>query len=737
MNFQIHFDIPFYIFLLFAVLSAGLAHLMYRKVEGISNSRQIFLTALRVLSFFLLFLAITNLVTDFIRFYSKKRDVLVLADDSRSMSLSDGSTQRARVIKNILQSEAYENLSKDFDIIPVVFGNTVLKMSGFDSLKFDQPATNIESALVEASNLSQSETGQIAFAILLTDGDYNVGGDPIDIARSLSFPVYSVGIGDSIQPKDVVVKQVIAAPSIYAGKKSTVRAVISSFGFGGKTVTARLTEDGKEVGSKDVILPDEGNVEVSYDYTPNVVGTHVLTVYVPPRKGEFNQRNNSASITAEVMKGKFSVLLVAGEPAADVAFLRRNIGSSDDFDLKVVVQKDGDSFYQPQEFNDKNIANGGGVGEILSQKYDVVLLYDFPDSQSAGTLRRISDILQSTGVPYAYFAGRDFSATEVSRLPRLPFVMESSSRPVSGSAEGNGEFQVGISPVNSSAVSVNLQSLFALLNANSSLLPPLYYRVIECKPAIAATPLALPVLNGVRLNSPVFYVSQTSRSAAFLVYGLWRMQLMSSLSGLRTDFLQDFLATLMRTLIGGGKQKLLTVNADKKVYDPSEAVDFNALFVDQTGLPVNDATVEVNIRNEATRQPSADVQLNATGDGGYAGIVTGLGEGKYSFEAQAKSPASSFGADSGTIVVEPLNTEFVQTSMNAQLLRQLSSVTNGEFMTPAEFIDGRLQLNPEWKQPVRLTDVKRFEILSSLPLLAFVFTLLSIEWIMRKIWGLP
>lgn len=212
---------------------------------------------------------------------------------------------------------------------------------------------------------------------------------------------------------------------------------------------------------------------------------------------------------------------------------------------------------------------------------------------------------------------------------------------------------------------------------------------------------------------------------------------MNSLSGLRSDFMQDFLATLIRTLIGGGKQKLLTVSADKKVYDPSEVVTLNALLVNQTGQPVNDATVEVNMQNEATQNPSASVQLNPIGDGGYSGTVSRLGEGKYSFVAQAKSSSSFFGADSGTIIVEPLNTEFVQTSMNAQLLRQLSSVTGGEFMTPAGFIDGKFQINPEWKQPIRLTDTKRFEILSSLPILALVFVLLSIEWIARKIWGLP
>ena len=86
--------------------------------------------------------------------------------------------------------------------------------------------------------------------------------------------------------------------------------------------------------------------ETSFDYTPATVGTHILTVHIPPLKGEFNQRNNFASASVDVLKGEYSVLLVAGEPSPDVAFLRRNIEADEDFSLEVLVQKNGDDFYK-------------------------------------------------------------------------------------------------------------------------------------------------------------------------------------------------------------------------------------------------------------------------------------------------------------------------------------------------------------------------------------------------------
>jgi hypothetical protein len=723
---QIRFDIPIYILILFALVSAGLAYLMYRKIEEIARSRRIFLFSLRAISFFLLFLAVANITTEIIHGYTKKRDVFLLVDDSKSMSLSDGTIQRGRVVKSIIGSKTYSDLAKQFDLVPIIFGSEVLKTNNLDSLKFNQPFTNIESSLAEASRLGTN--AQAAFAILVTDGDYNEGGNPVDAARGLLFPVFSVGIGDSTQPKDIVVRDVIPAPSVYAGKKSVVRALVSSFGYGGRSVMAQLSEDGKVVDSKAITLPGEGNIETSFDYTPNIVGTHILTVHVSPLKGEFDQRNNSASVSVDVLKGKYSVLLVAGEPASDVAFLKRNIESDVDFDLHVLIQKDGNDFYQPvsEDGENKSIE----PDEILSREYDAVLLYDFPNSQSAGTISEVTKILNSTA--YVYLAGKNFSAEQVSHLPRLPFVVQSFQPGMS-----SGEFQVGISAVGSLDQSGDLQPFYTMLQEYSSLIPPLYYQRIDCKPSYGSVSVAVPVLNGVSMTSPVFLISEMGRSAAFLAYGLWRMQLMSPISGLRSDFLQDFLATLLRNLINSGKQKLLTVSTDKKTYDPSEGVNFVSLLVDQTGSPINDASVDVNIKNEATKKFVSNVQLDRSGDGSYAGSVSGFGEGKYSYYAKAKSNSGFLGVDSGTIVVESLNKEFVQTSMNAPLLEQISSVTGGQFLSPQEFMDGKLPIKPEWKEPVTLKSENRFELLSSLPILAIVFVLLGVEWFMRKIWGLP
>ncbi|MDZ7849120.1 MAG: hypothetical protein U5L96_21695 [Owenweeksia sp.] len=45
----------------------------------------------------------------------------------------------------------------------------------------------------------------LAGVVMLTDGIYNRGSDPAYAARSLPFPIYSVGFGDTTVPRDLFI----------------------------------------------------------------------------------------------------------------------------------------------------------------------------------------------------------------------------------------------------------------------------------------------------------------------------------------------------------------------------------------------------------------------------------------------------------------------------------------------------------------------------------------------------
>ncbi|MGC8595358.1 MAG: hypothetical protein ACP5MI_07105 [Candidatus Kryptoniota bacterium] len=688
------------------------AFFSYHKIEGITTVKRQVLIALRFVSLLLTLLISLNAVVYLTHHYWMKKTVVVMVDDSRSMTLKDPAGTRGEVVREILTSKQFSQLKEKFNLHMIAFGNRLSTITSPDSLQFNEYATDIDAPILEA--IKQSISHPIAFAMLISDGNYNSGSDPRRDAREMPFPIYTIGVGDTLLPKDLFVRQVIAPGNIYNQKRTTVRGVISANGLAGKKVTAYLYEDRKMVDSKAIVLPEEGDIVVSFDYLPKAEGQHVLTVSVPPLTGEYDNRNNSLSVSVTVKNGKYSVLLVAGEPQSDFAFIRRNLESSEDFVVTALVQRNAQNFYEKD------------AGKVLSLKYDAVVLCDFPNSNSGETFGDVERLLKEQNPAVMYFAGRNFDPALVNKVYKMP---------VKITGFNSGESQVSISPASEEDIPISEQGIYNEIVENVQFFPPLYYQVVNCEPQNDAVVLAYPVLNGLKLKNPLFVVSLKERAATFLGYGIWKLQLMSSVSGLRPDFLHDFLTGTLRALINGNQTKQLTVKSDKLLYDPTEPISFSALLFNQAGKNVSNAAVSLVIKQN--QQIKSQVILSPSGGGAYDVTTNPLPEGKYSYVATAMANGAIVGVDSGRFAVESENIEFTQTKMNVDLLKGLSAETGGKFLTPGEFFARGIDLKSEWLLPVEKSNSENFELISNLPLLIVIILTLSSEWVIRKTSGLP
>lgn len=712
MNYSIDSSLPFFA-LIASVVACGLvAFFSYYKIEGLKGVKRQTLIVLRFLSLLLTVFISLNMVLYLTHHYQENKHVLVMVDDSRSMTLKDGIKTRGEVVKEILESDHFRELKKKFNLNMISFGTEVSTIPSPDSLHFNEYATDIDAPVLEA--IKYSISNPIAFALLISDGNYNSGLDPRLDVNAASFPIYTVGVGDTTSRSDLVVRQVIAPINIYSGKKTVVRSVLSATGFAGRKVTAYLYEDRRLVDSRSIVLPPEGDVAVAFDYVPTMEGQHVLTVSVPPLAGEYDNRNNSLSTSVNVKKGKYSLLIVAGEPQSDFAFIKRNLELSDDFIVSSLVQRDAENFY------------GKDAQKMLSLKYDAVVFCDFPNSYSGQTFAVVQRLLTEQNPAVMYFAGQNFNPDLVSKIYGLPIKI---------TGFNSGESQISVAPSSQENVPILEQEIWKKLAENAQFFPPIYYQLITCQPKNDATVLAYPVLNGVKLQNPLFVLNLNERSAAFLGYGVWKLQLMSSISGLNSDFLHDFLTSTVMTLINGNRFKQLTVRSDKTIYDPTEPVSFSALLFNQAGKNISDATVRVVVKQDGNT--TSEVILTPSNDGAYDGNINPLPEGKYKYVATAFSNNAVVGADSGKFAVEPANIEFLQTRMNVDVLRGISNETGGEFLNARQFLEKGIQLKNEWLIPVDRSYSKNLEIVSNLPLLIILILILSAEWALRKIFGLP
>jgi hypothetical protein len=121
------------------------------------------------------------------------------------------------------------------------------------------------------------------------------------------------------------------------------------------------------------------------------------------------------------------------------------------------------------------------------------------------------------------------------------------------------------------------------------------------------------------------------------------------------------------------------------------------------------------------------------GNGRYEGTVEGLPKAEYRFEASASVEGTVMGRDKGSFTVGGLALEFMETRMNADLLRQIAYRTGGRFFAATEAAGLREALDSVKTFAPR--EERRSDTIE-LPhwgtMLAILVILLAAEWTIRK-----
>jgi hypothetical protein len=188
-------------------------------------------------------------------------------------------------------------------------------------------ATDLGDALDEAVHRSADAGGSRPRAVVLvSDGAWNTGRDPSEVARMLGrlgVPVFVIGVGLPNPPRDVAVLAVRGPESVHLGDEVFLTAEVAATGMGAARLPVRLTSGADVLAEKQVVtLPDGRPVTVSFTFLPDAPGRRTFTVGVPKQEGEENDANNAAAATVEVTERKIRTLLVEGRPRWEYRFLR-------------------------------------------------------------------------------------------------------------------------------------------------------------------------------------------------------------------------------------------------------------------------------------------------------------------------------------------------------------------------------------------------------------------------------
>ncbi|MCW8805144.1 MAG: VWA domain-containing protein, partial [Ignavibacteriaceae bacterium] len=582
-----------YLFLALLLIAAYSYYVYRYTIPQIEKFKKFLLTSLRVLALIVLCLILFEPILNLSRKLILEPNNLVFIDNSRSIKIDDG-TERAsnvnQIINDLSGSASADNLSF------YEFGNSVrdISVDSLDNVTFSDGATNLQEVINYIKNFDKN----IASVTLITDGVITSGSNPYYDAANLGIPIFTIGVGDTTQRKDVELKKVLHNDFIYTETPTNIIATVSNKGFAGESVTATLYEDNKFISQQKLILSNSGIQNISFDYTAKSQGEKKLSIELSILKDEFTTANNKQVFYVNVFSNKIKVILLASSPSSDLTFIKNALSRDENIEVYSIVQIAGDKFLN--KFNYQKLDSA-----------DVFFLIGFPSDQTPEELvNRVFSKIKESKTPYFITLSAGVSLNKLSRLGNdLPFTF-------SQGLAGFREVQPFILPEQISNPILQYSDKNPTDIWNN--LPPVLQPGSIFSARVESRTLAQINVNNSIVKSPLIISNNFSgkRSIAVLAKDIWKWKLQVASKDL--DIFDNFIVNSLRWLRASEEQKLVKIKTSKKIFSQGERIEFLGEVVDESLNPVSDAEIKINISSGKNK---FETEMQNVGSGLYEGSI--------------------------------------------------------------------------------------------------------------------
>jgi uncharacterized membrane protein len=731
-NIQLSQSFPIWIALIILVISFAVVIFSYYRTDKPLNRRSRYtLIALRILAIGLILFCLLDPTLIAKIETIRKSNILLLFDDSQSMSLTDSGEKATRIdsvkkafLDGSSQKPIIESLKERFNTQLYQFSSEVSPVEEL-SLKAQGTLTDIGKAITKAVDDWKGQP--VAGVVLVTDGRHNTGEDPVKSAQKAGVPVYVVGVGQVKMPRDTLVSRVEVSPVAYLDHVLPMRVAISSNGYDGREVRVALTQtDNGLLRDSTTIKLDSrtGEQIVDLQTKPQQEGTIKFTVSVSSAPDELTLQNNSYAFFVKVVKTKLKVLYIEGRPRWESTFLNRTLQRDPNVETTYLVATKQEGYY-PQ-FPPKTFPNT--KNELFS--YDVMILGDIsPSFFKNDQLAMIKDYVENGGGSLVFLAGNNSYGDNGFGESILKDIL-----PIEIGQNGARQVKVTFNPILTQQGMIHpVVRLSDDPAENTAIwrdLPPLskFYDGIGIR--AGATVLA----EHQQEKKPFIAFQRYGKGMVLMIAGddLWQWAFGSYPFGGDDSYYRKFWSGNIRWLASVRTQAdLVTVTTSKQTYSRDEKVKATAYIYNENYDPVNDAQIkaQVLIPSRATRNLIFTLEEN----GRYSAEFNPTMDGNYKIDVEAQRNGLLIGKSSSEFIVQTAMLEYLNTQLNESLLKEIADISGGSYHS----INDISELLPSIKETKdTVVSTQERSIWDNVFVLLIALALLTTEWFIRKKKGL-
>ncbi|MFP5471179.1 MAG: hypothetical protein ACLGGV_06255 [Bacteroidia bacterium] len=614
----------------------------------------------------------------------EKPIVAFLVDNSESIIFSKDSSEIKQQFLSKLK-DLKSSLNDKFQVENFAFGE---QLSSIDTLTFSEKETNISSALSAVSDRFYNQN--LSAVILISDGIYNEGNNPIYEMNLPSSKIFTIALGDTTVKKDLAITNVEHNKMAFLGNKFPIRVNFKSNFYKGKSHELSIWSDGKLLDSRKITSDkNEFSSEQSFLINADNVGIKKYLVKLKHEVGEHTYENNSYDFYVEVLNSKQNILLLANAPHPDIAAIKSALMKNENYNADV--------FYS---YNFKS----------SSKQYDAIVLHNLPSLNNSN----FQNIFQNK-TPKFWIVG---TQTNLNSLQNFGIQIPSSN----SFSEASPTFNSGF-------------SLFEINSTvNTSKLPPLNVPFATKYGLNTQHVLFYQTIGNTKTNYPLmgFYESNSSKTAYLLGEGIWRWKLAEFQANNNTNFFDALIQKTFQYLTVKEDKSRFKILLQKNTFNDNEEIIVNAEVYNKAYELVNSSEVSLELSND--KNEKFKYQFSKTNNR-YSLNLGKLPEGNYSFVSKTNFDGETM-IKSGAFAVSKVRKEVLQTQANHYVLNQLSLNSDGRMY----YKDQLDELEKELLNADNFPSVLRFEeatepLLNLWWILFLIILLASSEWFLRKYFG--
>jgi uncharacterized membrane protein len=678
-----------------AIVAAGALYALwtYRQVAALQGRDRVVLLATRVGLFAVVLFGLLRPMLLLKVAVPQQNFVGILLDDSRSMQVADHNDKPRGSFTTDQFGSAdaplLAALGKRFNLRIFRFSSNAERLQYANDLKFEGTATRLGDALDRAR--AELSGLPVAGLVVVTDGSDNADrtiDESIAGLKAAGMPVFPVGVGKERLTRDIQVTRVETPRQALRGAALVLDAVVTQVGYAGQKVNLVVEDNGRVVGSQQVVLPDDGESQtVKVRLKTSDVGPRTFQFSIAPQPGEEVAQNNKRDALIDVVNRREKVLYLEGEPRPEPKFVRQATDKDDNLQVVLLQRTAEATVSAPDKFlrlgvDDKDELLGGfpSKREDLYKYKSIILGTVEASAFTPEQQRMLEDFVDIRGGGLLALGGpRSFSEGGWAGTPlgdALPVVLDRGSR---GPQYPPAELLVKPTRTGVSHPSTQITD-----QADAALdkwrdLPT----VTSLNPLREAKPGANVLLTGVdeRGREQIVMAAQRYGRGKTIVLTpqdtwLWRMH---QKMDVKDPTFHNFWQRLVRWLVDGVPDRVSITPTPARV-QKGEPVSLSAEVLDKEYKGVNDGRITVQVTSPSGKTEDVPMEWTVEHDGEYRARFTPAEDGLYKVSVGGLTgKGEDVGRGTATVRVAPSDNEYFDAAMRAPLLQRLADETEGRF----------------------------------------------------------